>query len=482
MEMKDRVAQLVENKRDLFIQASDDIWGYAETRFEEYKSAQLLSEILEHEGFTVEREAGGLETGFIGSYGSGHPVIAILGEFDALSGLSQVAGEAAYQPLIPEGNGHGCGHNLLGTGALAAAVAVKDYMQESGMSGTVRYYGCPAEESGSGKAFMAKAGLFNDVDAAFSWHPGTANSVWHMSSLANINVTFRFKGQSAHAGAAPHLGRSALDAVELMNVGTNYMREHMIDLARVHYAVTNTGGKSPNVVQAEAEVVYLIRAPKSKQVTELFERIKNIAQGAALMTGTQVEHVVEGATSNLIPNATLEKRMHQNLLDLGLPEYTAEEKVLAKAIYETIPEIDKADAAMMAGKALAARLAEQPLAEFVKPYHEQMVIMTGSTDVGDVSWIVPTAQCSTATWAYATPIHAWQVVAQGKSTYAHKGMLLAGKTMALSALQALLSPELIAEAKAEHAERLDGEAYICPIPAEIYPPKLSSAAKLPVSI
>ncbi|MBB3111411.1 aminobenzoyl-glutamate utilization protein B [Paenibacillus phyllosphaerae] len=465
------ISELIENKKNTFIGVSDQVWEYAEIRFEEFLSAELLCRTLEEEGFQVEREAGGLATGFIGSYGSGAPVIAILGEFDALTSLSQQAGEAAENPVVPGANGHGCGHNLLGAGSLAAAVAVKDYMQRHGLSGTVRYYGCPAEESGSGKAFMARAGLFDDVDAAFCWHPATVNAVAHLSTLANLHVQFTYKGISAHAAAAPHLGRSALDAVELMNVGSNYLREHIIDQARIHYAITNSGGLAPNVVQAEAEVDYLIRAPKASQVLELFERVKDVARGAALMTGTTMTYRIEGGASNLIPNASLERVMHGFMKELELPRYSEEDVAYAAAIFETIPAADKQSAAMQVGKEAAAMLERRPLASFVAPYQERLMVMPASSDVGDVSWNVPTAQCGTVTWAYATPLHAWQTVAQGKSSYAHQGMLLAGKTIACTAIAALTDADLIASAKAELKERLAGESYVCPIPADVNPPK-----------
>jgi aminobenzoyl-glutamate utilization protein B len=464
------VTEAIEGKRDFFINVSDQIWGFAETRFEEVRSAELLCQALEQEGFHVERRVAELDTGFIGSFGSGSPVIAFLGEFDALASLSQEAGKSTFAPIVPGANGHGCGHNLLGVGSLAAAVAVKDYFIENGISGTIRYYGCPAEESGSGKAYMARAGLFADVDAAFCWHPATTNVVMHMSSLANLHIHFKFAGKSAHAAAAPHLGRSALDAVELMNVGVNYLREHMISEARIHYAVTNTGGFAPNVVQSEAEVNYLIRAPKAGQVLPLFERVLDVARGAALMTGTKMSYHYEGGASNLIPNATLEGKMHEFLQELDLPFYTDEEMSFAKAILDTVPEEDRQAAAAQVGKQAAALLLEQPLSTFVAPLMDRMIVMPASTDVGDVSWNVPTAQCGTTTWAFGTQAHSWQAVAQGKSGYAHKGMLLAGKAMACTAIAAVLEPTLIAKAKAELIERLDGGTYVSPFPDDVKPP------------
>lgn len=471
MNITAEISRLIENKSNLYKQLSDQVWEYAETRFEEFQSAELLCDSLEQEGFSVERGVVGLETGFIGSYGSGGPVVAILGEFDALAGLSQKAGFKEYNPVDLNGNGHGCGHNLLGVGALAAAIAIKDYLKENQLQGTVKYFGCPAEESGYGKSFMARDGLFKDIDFALSWHPSTANAVMNAYSNAVIHATFQFKGRSAHAAASPHLGRSALDSVELMNVGVNYMREHMEDEARIHYAVTNSGGFAPNVVQAEAEVTYLIRAPKPHQVKNLYERVVDCAKGAALMSQTSMEVQIEGSCHNLISNSTLEKIMHQHLDDLGFPEVTIEEVEFAKEMYNSLTDIEKKSAELSVGKEIGQRLKEKPIVDFILPYSEKPVFMGGSTDVADVSWNVPTAQCTTATWAFGTPFHTWQVVAQGKESYAHKAMLLAGKALASTAITAIGNPSIIEKAKAELQERLDGETYEALIPKELQPPK-----------
>lgn len=473
MSLTEKVASLVDEKSEVYKRVSDKIWEFAETRFDEFRSADLLCETLTDEGFTVECGVANLDTGFIGSYGNGKPVIAILGEYDALAGLSQRAGNSNYDPITPNGNGHGCGHNLLGVGALAGAVAVKDYLKQNNLSGTVKYFGCPAEESGYGKAFMARDGLFNDVDVAFSWHPGTANLVMHATANAVINATFKFKGRSSHAAASPHLGRSALDAVELMNVGVNYMREHIVDQARIHYAVTNTGGLAPNVVQAEAEVTYLIRAPKPNQVKELYERVVNCARGAALMTQTTVEEQIVGSCHNLIPNMSLEKVMHQHMQDLGCASLTEQDINFTKDIYNTLSKEEKEVAALQVGKEVAQQLEERPIIDFVASYSEKPFFMGGSTDVADVSWNVPTAQCITSTWAFGTPFHTWQVVAQGKTAYAHNAMLLAGKAIACTAISALENPELIEKAKAELKQRLDGEKYEALISNDLMPPKMS---------
>lgn len=464
MKGNEQLAAIIEGKRDFFIQISDKIWEYAETRFEEKQSAELLCQALEKEGFAVERGAAGIETAFIGSFGSGKPVVAILGEFDALSGLSQNRGVASQDPVQEGGNGHGCGHNLLGTGSLAAAVALKQYMEEHQLPGTVRYYGCPGEEGGSGKTFMAREGVFNDADFALCWHPAPLNGIMPGSSLANYQVYFKFKGRSSHAAASPHLGRSALDAVELMNVGVNYLREHVIQEARIHYAITNTGGMSPNVVQAQAEVLYLVRAPKTHQVEEIYQRVCDIARGAALMTGTQLEIVFDKACSNLIGNNVLEEVMHKQFTELGVPVFDESEKELARAIRETLTEEDMKLFRRMKG------IEDKELADFLIPFSMKgMKVGSGSTDVGDVSWIVPTAQCITACMAIGTPFHTWQLVAQGGTSLGHKGMLHAGKVLAATALEVMQNPELLEAAKAELQQHLAEEPYVCPIPADVKP-------------
>ncbi|KZE46320.1 amidohydrolase [Brevibacillus parabrevis] len=459
-----RIAEMIESKRDSFIKVSDRIWEFAETRFQEYRSAELLAQTLESEGFQVKRGVGGIQTAFIGSFGSGTPVVAILGEFDALSGMSQKKGQAKEEPEVPGANGHGCGHNLLGTASLAAAVAVKQYMEENNLPGTVRYYGCPGEEGGSGKSFMARAGLFDDVDFALCWHPMGYNSIMAVESLANYQVYFKFKGKSAHAAASPHLGRSALDAVELMNVGVNYLREHIITDARVHYAITNSGGLSPNVVQPYAEVLYLVRAPKVDQVQEIYERVCKIAKGAAMMTETEVEIVFDKACSNLVQNRTLEEVMYKNYQKLGVPVHDEAELQLAKAMRATLSEQEKATAERQ-----SPGTPDPDMVTWLNPYNGGTIPLNGSTDVGDVSWITPTAQCTTACFINGSTLHSWQWVALGATSMAHKGMLHAGKVMAATAVDMLQNPELIAKAKAELKERLGGKEYVCPIPDEVMP-------------
>ncbi|MCX8957856.1 M20 family metallopeptidase [Erwinia psidii] len=473
------VADYIDQHQARFSALSDAIWDRPETRFAETFSAALLADALEEEGFSVTRGVGNLATAFIASYGQGQPVIALLGEFDALAGLSQKAACAAREPLVENGNGHGCGHNLLGTAALAAAFAVKAWLKQQGMAGTIRFYGCPGEEGGSGKTFMVREGLFDDVDAALTWHPESFSGMFSTSTLANIQAAFHFKGVAAHAANSPHLGRSALDAVTLMNTGANFLREHIVQEARLHYAITNSGGNSPNVVQANAEVLYLVRAPRLDQAQEIYQRVCNIAQGAALMTDTTLTVRFDKACSNYMPNRALESVMYRYLQHYGLPDYSASERQFAQEIRQTLSEDDLRNAKLNmartggeAGKIWVASLGDKLLMDEVAPYAPVDEMLYGSTDVGDVSWVVPTAQCFTPCFTPGTPLHTWQLVAQGRTTLAHKGMYLAGKTLAATAL-ALLSDRILPEAAREEFLRArDGQPYHCPIPAGVQPSPL----------
>lgn len=473
------IAATIEAMKPEFAMLSDGIWDFAELKFEEKRSSELLAKTLEDNGFSLRRGIAGMETAFVGDFGSGKPVIAFLGEFDALAAMSQVADTAAHKALVDGAAGHGCGHNLLGVGSLMAAIALARYMKANNLQGTVRYYGCPGEEGGSGKTFMVRAGLFDDVDTALTWHPAPFNGVRSTNNLAVIEYYYRFKGIAAHAANAAHLGRSALDAVELMNVGVNFLREHMPQDCRVHYAITDTGGKAANVVQARAEVLYLIRAPEMKQALDLAERVEKVARGAAMMTETEVEIVFDTASTNLLPNITLETAMHANMTALGPIAFDEADLAFARSIQQTFTdEAIRSSIRLYQIKGDVFSNAKidgsTPLHLGLREFEGHSHFRAGSTDVGDVSWVTPTAQCWTPAWAIGTNPHTWQVVAQGKSAAAHKAMAHAAKALATTGLSLMTTPELLAAAKAEWADKTEGQAYICPIPDHVMPGSVHS--------
>ncbi len=470
------VDDIIESRRDDFCAIADDIWDHPETRFQEFWSAARLADALETEGFQLTRHAGGIPNAFIASYGEGKPVIALLGEFDALAGLSQQAHSAEPTSATPGENGHGCGHNLLGTAAFAAAVAAKQWLQQQGGAGTLRFYGCPGEEGGSGKTFMVREGLFDDIDAALTWHPEAWAGMFSTSTLANIQAAWRFTGTAAHAANSPHLGRSALDAVTLMTTGSNFLNEHIIEKARVHYAITDTGGVSPNVVQAQAEVLYLIRAPEMADVQQIFARIEKIAQGAALMTETSVSCRFEKACSSYLPNRTLEAAMYQAVCHYGTPQWSNEERAFAADIRATLGVNDIqnslkniAGTSGEEGKAFARRHHDTVLIDEVAPWAATENVLAGSTDVGDVSWKAPVAQCFSPCFAIGTPLHSWQLVSQGKTSIAHKGMLLAGKILGATAIRLFSDRSLLEASQQELAQVLAVSPYQCPIPRDVVP-------------
>jgi aminobenzoyl-glutamate utilization protein B len=476
MSNKNQIAALIDKKAATFTALNDRVWDCAEIRFGLKNSADAICAVLEQEGFSIERGIAGMAHAFVASYGSEAPAIGILGEYDALPNLSQQADLPEKKPVIPGGNGHGCGHSALGAGSAAAAVGIKDYMQQQGLSGTVKYYGCPAEESGSGKAYLARAGVFKGLDAALTWHPMNENACFSVSSLANYQIFFSFKGVSSHAAASPENGRSALDAAELMNVGVNYLREHVIQEARIHYAYTDVGGGLPNVVQPTSELLYFIRAPKAAQVQSIFERVCDIAKGAALMTGTAMSYRWDSAAANYLVNDILGRAMHANLSALGPVEWTEGDLAFARSFQKTLGEgtlkAIPASVARYFPKAAPedlAAMAAAPLLGNIVPYMETGRVMPASTDVGDVSWITPLAQITTACYPLGTVSHSWQLVACGQSSLVHKGLIQAAKVIALTAADILENPQLVADAKAEHQRRLAGESYHCPIPPEVNP-------------
>lgn len=467
MRSADVVWAIVDKKSPAYFELSDRVWETPETNYQEYRSAAEHLHMLEAEGFRVERGVAGIPTAVMGEAGEGGPVIAILGEYDALPGLSQEAGVAEERPLVSGGNGHGCGHNLLGAGSMLAAAAVKDYLSVNGLKGRVRYYGCPAEEGGSSKGFMVRSGVFDHVDIAISWHPAAFSGVNNPISLACSEMNFHFSGRASHAAATPHLGRSALDAVELMNVGVNYMREHMPNTARVHYAITDAGGSAPNVVQARATVRYLVRARSLPELLALVARVRKIAEGAALMTETSVRREIVSGDANLVGNAPLEECMHGQLQRLGPAVFDENDKAIARKFQATFqPE----DISSSYARFHLKPKKDEPLCDLIVPLYAGDGSMVGSTDVGSVSWVVPTVQMRGATYAIGTPGHSWQLVAQGKLPAAHKGMAHAAKVMAGTAIELILNPALIETAKADHRARLEGNPFVNPIPDDVMPP------------
>lgn len=472
---KQAAIRAVEEKAELVAEVADRIWEYAELSLQEEKSAALYCKVLEREGFQVEKGICGIPTAFSASYGSGRPVIGILAEYDALSGLSQKAGSVEREELVSGGCGHGCGHNLLGAGAFAAALGVKAYLEAAEQSGTVVLYGCPGEEGGAAKAFMARDGLWYGLDAALTWHPEDTNEVVTGSSNSCIQTQYKFTGVAAHAAGDPDRGRSALDAVELMNIGVQFLREHMSDKARIHYAITDAGGRSPNVVQPRASVLYMVRSNHVAEAVELQKRVDQIAEGAALMTGTTYEKQFIDGLADTVTNHTLENVLYRNFQELGVPGYTPEEHAFADALSVTypggdgVPGIGSRYDAGYADRAKALRTrAGHAMNDFLLPLYQGEAFRPGSTDVGDVSWQCPTAQIQVAAWPNGCPGHSWQNVSCDRTEIGHKAAVHAGKVLAAAAVDLLTDPALLAEARAEFQKRAE-TGYVCPIPADAVP-------------
>ena len=445
--------KLIDEKKDLFCGVSDAIWEHPETSFGEYFAADLLTDVLEKEGFTVTRGVSGIPTAFVATFGEGKPSLGILAEYDGLEGMSQ-EGEIAEQKSIPgKDTCHGCGHNLFAGGSLAAAFAVKSYIEERG-SGSITLFGCPAEEGGAGKVFMARDGIFSTVDAIVSWHPEAMYMVRTRPALANVKVDYFFEGVAAHAGANPHHGRSALDALELMNIGANFLREHMPLTARLHYAIIDAGGSAPNMVQSHACVRYMVRATDSESVRELLERVNKIAEGAALMTETKVTSKVISAYADLITIPTLQAVANEAMHDIPVPVPTEAELEFGKALQATMTLTNAQKSKPM----FADRVLDPA----------PPVAHGGSTDTADVSWNCPTVQMHIGNWVVGTPGHSWQSTSQSRGSYAKRAMLYAGKAVAGTIMRLFDNPELIERARAEHKEKI-GSGYVCGIPDDVKP-------------
>jgi aminobenzoyl-glutamate utilization protein B len=437
--LKNESATTIQSGYDTYKKIALSIWNYAELGYKEDKSSTLLQNTLKDNGFTVEAGVAGIPTAFVATYGSGSPIIGILAEYDALPGFSQ-DNSPTKTSVANKNNGHACGHHLFGTGSVASGIAIKKLLESGKIKGTIKVFGCPAEEGGSGKVYMVREGLFNKVDIALHWHASDNNSVAYTSALANKSAKFRFYGISSHASVSPERGRSALDAVEAMNIMVNMMREHIPQETRIHYAITNTG-KAPNVVPEFAEVYYYVRHPDKATVVSIFDRIVKTAEGAALGTETKMDYEIIGGTHDLLINKTLAINMQTNLEKVGGVMYTAEEKVFAKKIQESfISKFESIDSAAI-----------------VKGLHVEK--NQGSTDVGDVSYAVPTVGVETAAWVPGTSAHSWQAVACGGTDIGIKGMIVAAKTMAFTAIDLFTNPELIKKAKEEFIKSIGDYKY-----------------------
>lgn len=474
--MVQTIQNLVSAKADTAIALAKEIWGYAELSYEEVRSSSALIAALKKEGFSIEEGIAGIPTAFTATFsrGSGKPVVGFLAEYDALSGLSQKAACPVQEPIQEGGDGHGCGHNLLGAGSYAAAVALKDYLEKENKDGTVIFFGCPAEEGAGSKQFIARAGYFDNVDFAYTWHPATINEVGSRGDVAIMGANFTFDGVAAHAGGEPHLGRSALDACELMNIGCNYLREHMIDTARIHYAYSDPGGTAPNVVQSHAVIKYEVRAPKVSQVQELFTRVVDVAKGAALMTGTKMQYEITMAFSDYVPNRTLGALVDQCMRELGAPDWTEEDFAVASKFLRTYPRstmvgIREKLGSFFEPEELDAALAK-PLDQVIHPFNpKETGYHSGSTDVGDVGYATPTVSFNVATACLGNVGHSWQNTAFACSDIGFKGMLRAAEILTLAAVRTMEQPELIAKARAELKQK-NGGSYQCPLPEYVTPP------------
>ena len=467
MRNKQDIADWLDEHELRFTRMSDEIWDNPELQFLEFKASKLQADFLANEGFRITWDIGGLSTAFAAEWGAGKPVIAFAGEYDALPGLSQ-KDQNEPEPISAGQPGHGCGHNLLGTGCLAAALAFKNWLESAGHAGTVRYYGCPAEEGGSGKVFMGRAGAFDDLDATFNWHPWYINSAMKGSLLSVNRYYFRFHGKTAHAAADPHSGRSALDALELMNIGVNYLREHVTDDVRLHYAILS-GGLAPNVVPDYAESYYYVRANEPDTLEDVSQRVIRIAKGAAMMTDTEAEIVYKSGSTRVLSNEVLADLQYDIMREMGGIEFTNEEQAYAAAINQHFGDANVKTLVNRYG--VDPQTAEQALIGDVLPSRDKGYVSPGSSDMGDMSWHAPCSMLQTATWASRAAAHSWAVVASGRNSIGHKGMMYAAKVMALAAAELVLSPEILERAQTEFRAVIDKTPYKCPIPDDVPAPR-----------
>lgn len=471
MNVKEYILSHLDEKQKLLANLAKDIWDHPQIALQETYAAKVSADLLQKEGFSITKDIRNMPTAFIASWGKGKPIIGFLGEYDALPGFSQKI--STKKEPIEDGNpGHGCGHNLLGVGSLGATLAIKEAMKNNGIKGTIRYYGCPAEETLVGKVFMAKSGIFDDLDVSLTWHPMNLNTLWNSSSFATLAMNsfkLNFHGVAAHAACMPEKGLSALDGVMLTDIGVNYLREHVAQETRIHCVITNGGGLSPNVVPDYAQVWYFVRALHRDEVEKVYSKILDIAKGAALMTGTTFDVKFLTGCYEYLPNNVIEEVIYENLLKVGVPKFTEEERKFAKELEATMPA-DSFQTTLKSsgltqeevGGFLSDKILEKDRGSLSKGE-----IMAGSTDVGDVSFITPTAQFGITCWPFSLAEHSWQTTASSGTSIGSKGMIIAAKILALTAFDFLTKPDVLKKAQAEFKKATDGKKYISPLPENL---------------
>jgi aminobenzoyl-glutamate utilization protein B len=471
MSLKDSALSHLHTHEENLVEVAKAIWEHPEVGLQEHFASTHIAAELEQAGFTLQKGVGQMPTAFVASWGNGKPIIGILGEYDALPGLSQTV-TANKEAIVDGGPGHGCGHNLFGVASLGAALAVKQAMEQQRINGTIRYYGCPAEETLVGKTFMARDGVFDDLDAALAWHPSSINSVWNSSSLAMNSFKVNFYGVASHAAAAPEMGRSALDAAQLMDIGVNYLREHVPQETRMHSVITHGGG-APNVVPPHAQIWWFVRAPRREQVDAVYQRVLDIAKGAALMTGTTYDIDFLTGCYEMLANQALSNLMLEKMKELGGIRFNETEKVFAKQLQASIPAhmFEAGLAHLLQNAASGTTRADlgDALCEGIIMPSESPRVMSGSTEVGDVSQIAPTANLVTACEPLGTPPHSWQTVATSGSSIGFRGMMFAAQVLSLTALDLLTKPEALKAARDEFMQATQGKKYVTPLPADAKP-------------
>lgn len=448
------IKKLAEKNRFIYEELSDYLWDNPEVGLEEYKSSEKIIKILKEKNFSIEKNICGMETAFIATKGKGKPIIGISCEYDALPGLSQDPHEIYPKAIEGQNAGHGCGHNLLGSGTIGAALVIAEYLEKFNLEGTIKIFGSPSEERDAAKVFFGRDGIYSNVDFALTWHPASYNAIWDGGSLANTIVVYKFKGVSSHAAAAPELGRSALDSAELMNIGVNYLREHVVSDARIHYAYLDSGNKAPNVVPSTAALYYFIRSNKIKDSNEIYHRINNIAKGAALMCGTEVEIDFKISIADFVPNMEISKVLYQSIKEFGTPKFDENDIKIAKKYYYSLDEDSRNNGVELLkeqlGNEMAQKMINQYLDSEIVPfngkYGKAQVI---TSDVGELSHYVPTAQMFMTTAAIGTPLHSWQMCAQARTSIAKKGLFATVGALATTAVFLVKNPSIIEKAKKE---------------------------------